>query len=95
MADEEFEEKLDKKIKELFETYDSSGNGSLDYRELVRAMHGLILKIEPNLNDEQLDRVVSDTITLFDDNHDESIELDEFSKIVKFLVYEKGLDLKI
>ena len=94
-SDKDYEEKLNKKIEDLFDKYDDSKNGSLEKDELRLAMKDIILNLEPNTPLGQVTKIVDGTIKMFDDNNDDTIDLAEFTKIVRFMVEEKGLDLHV
>lgn len=81
------------KIAELFKRYDLNRDGRLEKHELCNGLGELIKSIEPDLDDETLEQIIGNAIEKFDLNQNGTIEIDEFDKLIQFLVEEKGLIL--
>lgn len=86
--------KYDPKIVALFKSYDLNANNTLEKIELAKGLEELITSLEPNMDVSKIQKLTDEVIQLFDLNKNGCIEIDEFDNLIKFLVEEKGLDLK-
>lgn len=60
-------------LMDIFNKYDTSGNGSLDRHEL----HELLLKIDPTISHKDIE----EAINVFDENGDGEIQFHEFRRV--------------
>lgn len=82
-----------RKIKELFDKYDENNNGVLEKTEFVTGLNELIQSLDDSLPSETAEKIADEAITNFDLNQNGTIELNEFTEMIKFFIEEKGLKL--
>lgn len=83
----------EEKIKYLFDKYDENKNGVLEKSELLEGFNDLLLALDDTMSQEKIEKIAEEAIRNFDLNNNGTIELDEFTDIIHFLVTEKGLKI--
>ena len=82
------------KIRKIFSEYDKNKNDSIDKSEFEAFFKHVLANIGESMSPEEVDEAVKEGIAIFDANGNETLELAEFTKIMDFLVEEKGYKLK-
>ena len=94
----------DTKIKALFERYDTNKNGVLDreeffvvFKQILSEMGEnfpqILSEMGENFPEKKNDEVAEEGMNNFDLNKNGTIEYDEFSELINFLINEKGYKL--
>jgi len=84
---------FNQKVKNMFDKYDANKNGSLDRKEFTTYFREITKSLGENLPEDEVENIINEGIDIFDSNQDGVLQLDEFAKMIKFLVEEKGLKL--
>ncbi len=82
---------FDKKATDLFNKYDSNKNGILEKKEFIAYFKDMIKLLGENLPESEMESIINEGIDIFDLNKDGVLQLDEFKKMLTFLIEEKGL----
>ena len=67
---------VDKRMKALFDLFDTDGNGSVDFKEVVMGMY----RLSEDLEDSSKAAMVA--LFLFDENHSRSLDYEQFAKFI-------------
>ena len=78
-------------IKTMFDKYDKNKNGLLKKQELIDSFHELLELIDEHKSDEEIKKIAEEGINTFDFNHNGVLELEEFTELVSFFIFERGL----
>lgn len=84
---------FNQKVKNLFDKYDTNKNGSLDKKEFATYFREIAKTLGNSLPEDEVEIIISEGIQIFDSNQDGALQLEEFTKMIKFLVEEKGLKI--
>ena len=82
------------KVRELFEKYDKDKNGTLEKKEFIKIIKDIIRDLDENITDLELKEIADEGFKLFDSDENKKIEFDEFYNFMRFIISEKGYDLK-
>ena len=82
------------KVRKLFEKYDLDKNGILDKKEFIKIMVDILKELGENLPERKHLVVAEEGFKRFDYNNNAKIEFNEFYEFMKFIISEKGYDLK-
>ncbi len=82
-----------KKVKNLFDKYDTNKSGTIDRKEFAFYFTDIINSLEVKLPEDEVESIVNEGIEIFDANDDGVLQLEEFEKMIRFLIEEKGLKL--
>ena len=83
----------DTKIKALFERYDTNKNGVLDREEFFIVFKQILSEMGENFPDKKNDEVAEEGMNNFDLNKNRIIKFNKYSKLINFLINEKGYSL--
>jgi len=73
---------VEEKTKLLFRLYDMNGDGRISKEELYNILRASMLEnFSLNLTEKHMRRIVDHTFDLFDLNHDDFLDFDEFTKL--------------
>ena len=82
------------KVRELFEKYDLDKNGVLDKDEFIKIVVDILKTLNEDLPDRKHLEVAEEAFSKFDLNGDKVIEFNEFYEFMRFVISEKGYELK-
>ncbi len=82
------------KYKEIFSTYDKNHNDSIDKSEFDNFFRHVLSNIGESMSEEDIEEALKEGMAIFDSNGNQTLELAEFSKIMDFIVEEKGYKIK-
>jgi Ca2+-binding EF-hand superfamily protein len=84
---------FDARAIELFNKYDSNNNGVLEKKEFACYFKEMTKLLGESVPEAELEAIVNEGIEIFDLNSDGVLQIEEFKKMLKFLIEEKGLKL--
>ena len=82
------------KVRELFEKYDKDKNGTLEKKEFIKIVKDIIRDLDENITDLEIKEIADEGFKLFDSDENKKIEFYEFYDFMRFIISEKGYDLK-
>ena len=82
------------KVRELFEKYDKDKNGTLEKKEFIKIIKDILRDLDENITDLEIKEAADEGFKLFDSDENKKIEFDEFYDFMRFIISEKGYDLK-
>ena len=82
------------KVRELFEKYDKDKNGTLEKKEFIKIVKDIIRDLDENITDLEIKKIADEGFKLFDSDENKKIEFYEFYDFMRFIISEKGYDLK-
>ena len=80
--------------RKVFTEYDNNKNGCIEKSEFETFFKHVLSNIGESMSPEEIEEAVKEGMSIFDSNGNETLELAEFTKIMDFLVEEKGYKLK-
>jgi Ca2+-binding EF-hand superfamily protein len=83
---------VDPRVKAIFEKYDGNGDQVIERSEFVSFFKDMLKEL--GSTDEQANAIFDDAVKRFDDNNNQALELEEFSKLIDELVQHNKLVLK-
>ena len=88
-----YDEEMQRNIKEIFDKFDENHNGVLDREEFFKGFSDLIKTLAEGQDEKEIKKIAEEAIEKFDLNQNGQIEFDEFIQLMLFLINEKGLSL--
>ena len=88
-----YDEEMQRNIKEIFDKFDENHNGVLDREEFFKGFSNLIKTLAEGQDEKEIKKIAEEAIEKFDLNQNGQIEFDEFIQLMLFLINEKGLSL--
>ena len=82
------------KVRELFEKYDKDKNGTLEKKEFIKIIKDILRDLDENITDLEIKEAADEGFKLFDSDENKKIEFYEFYDFMRFIISEKGYDLK-
>ena len=82
------------KVRELFEKYDKDKNGTLEKKEFIKIIKDILRELDKNITDLEIKEIADEGFKLFDADENKKIEFYEFYDFMRFIISEKGYDLK-
>ena len=82
-------------VKALFDKYDTKKKKALDLAELESLFFDVLTNLGEKNPEKQKFQIAKEGLEIFDKNKNGTIEFNEFSDIIDFLILEKGYDLSL
>ncbi len=85
---------IDSKIKAIFDQLDTNKDGQIDRSELKPFFKEVLSKFGESTDGQGFENSLNEAMSQFDQNGNQVLELDEFAKVVSYLVQQKGYEIK-